>query len=59
MTTTDRKTEAAVLAQAFRDLPQRPRCPRCKKGRPKNYFGVRILARDADGLPRTVRRQSW
>lgn len=40
-----------VLARAFADLPQRLTCPRCGRNRRKEFFGLRVVKKDARGRP--------
>jgi rubredoxin len=57
------KTPAAArdprLAQAFADLPERLTCPRCGRSRKKEFFGVRVVKKDARGRPLQIYRQSY
>ncbi|MHB8874017.1 MAG: hypothetical protein ACYC8T_10060 [Myxococcaceae bacterium] len=57
-TAAEKKT-AALLAVAFKKLSQRLSCPKCKKTRPKDKFGLRVMRRDARGIPVVIRRQSY
>jgi hypothetical protein len=58
MKTTDPKT-LALLDAALKSLPKRIACPKCKKNRVREAFGVRVMARDANGKPLRVARQSY
>lgn len=55
---TSKKAKARVAA-AMRDLPARATCPKCGRSRKKEMFGVRVMKRDAQGVPLVVRRQSY
>jgi hypothetical protein len=57
-TATEKKTEA-LLAAAFRKLPKRITCPKCKKTKARDAFGLRVMARDAKGVPTSIARQSY
>jgi rubredoxin len=59
MTTAAEKKAEALLAAAFEALPKRIVCPKCNKNRAKDAFGLRILARNAKGVPTRIARQSW
>lgn len=54
----ERKTKA-LLAAAFDALPKRIVCPKCKRNRAKNAFGLRVMSRDAKGRPTRIARQSY
>lgn len=53
-----RKT-ALLLATALEQLPKRLTCPKCKRSRSKDVFGLRVMARDAKGVPTRIARQSY
>lgn len=48
----------AAVKKTFAGLAQRLTCPKCKKSRAKEDFGVRVMGKDAEGNP-IVRRQSY
>ena len=48
-----------MLAAAFEALPKRTVCPKCKKSQTKEAFGLRVMARDAAGVPTRIARQSY
>jgi hypothetical protein len=54
----DPKTKA-LLTAAFEKLPKRIVYPRCKKNRTRDAFGLRVMARDPQGVPTQIARQSW
>ncbi len=53
------KKAAAIVRAAFRTLPKRIICPKCERNRTPDAFGMRVMKRDAKGLPLVVRRQSY
>jgi hypothetical protein len=57
-TAIEQKTEE-LRAAAMKRLPKRLTCPKCRKSRTKDHFGLRITARDASGLPTRIVRQSY
>ena len=57
-TAVEKKTEA-LLAAAYRKLPARVKCPKCKRTRAKDQFGLRVMARNGRGLPTKIARQSY
>ena len=57
-TIAEKKTEV-LMAAAFEELPQRLTCPKCKRSRTKGSFGLRVIARSAQGVPTRIARQSW
>lgn len=57
-TAVEKKTEA-MRAAAMRALPKRITCPKCKKTKARDAFGLRVMARDAKGLPTRIARQSY
>lgn len=59
MTKTIKKKSAALVAAAFEKLPRKMTCPKCKRSQPKTAYGVRVIKRDARGVPLVCRRQSW
>jgi hypothetical protein len=59
MRTAIEKKVEALLATAFEKLPKRLKCPKCKRSRTKDRFGLRGMARDANGVPTKVTRQSY
>lgn len=54
----EKKTEA-LRAAAMRALPKRITCPRCKKTKSRDAFGLRTMARDDLGTPTRLARQSY
>lgn len=57
-TAVEKKAEA-LHAVAMKALPERLTCPKCGKTRAKAQFGLRVMARDAKGLPTRIARQSY
>jgi hypothetical protein len=53
------KKTAALLTAALQALPKRLRCPKCGRARSREDFGLRVMARDAAGLPTRISRQSY
>jgi len=53
------KKAEALLAAAFEALPKRIACPRCKKSKSKDAFGLRVMARDDRGVPTRIAKQSY
>ena len=53
------KRTTALIAAAMRDLPNRLKCPKCGRRRSKMMFGLRVMKRDANGVPLVIRRQSY
>lgn len=45
--------------KVFAALPDKCRCRRCHKPRAKAEFGLRVMAKDANGKPVRIARQSW
>jgi hypothetical protein len=58
LTTLD-KHASALLAAAFEALPKRIVCPRCKKSKAKEAFGLRVMTRDDRGVPTRIAKQSY
>jgi len=48
-----------VVQKFFETLPEKLTCPCCKAHIPKQNFGVRVMKRDANGVPTKMRAQSW
>lgn len=61
MTTTieKKKTKSEAFAKAFRQLPKRITCPKCKRNRGKAEFGLRVTKKTETGGPLTLKPQSW
>lgn len=57
-TVASKKTQA-LLAAASEALPKRIVCPKCNKNRTKDAFGLRVMGRDAKGVPTRIARQSY
>lgn len=57
-TAAEKKAEA-LLAAAFEALPKRSVCPRCKKNRTREAFGLRVMVKDDRGVPTRIARQSY
>lgn len=60
MTTATEKKIAKALAATLKVLPQRAKCPKCKKAKSvATGFGLRVMSRDSKGIPTRVARQSY
>lgn len=58
-TTAIEKKTQALRAAAMRALPKLITCPKCKRRRPRDAYGVRVMARDDQGVPTRIARQSY
>lgn len=58
-TTAAEKKTKVLLAEAFEALPKRIVCPKCRKNRPRDAFGMRVMSRGEDDCPTRIARQSW
>ena len=57
---TEVATASALAVTKFYDsLPEKLTCPCCEAHIPKKNFGVRVMKRDALGVPVIIRRQSY
>lgn len=53
-------TQAAqAINKFYASLPEKLTCPCCHAHIPKMNFGVRVMKRDANGIPVVIRRQSY
>lgn len=50
---------AMVVNSFFASLPEKLTCPCCSATLPKSNFGVRVMKKNAHGLPIQMRRQSY
>lgn len=48
-----------LIANFYQGLPEKLTCPCCSAHLPKMNFGVRVMKKDALGLPLIIRRQSY
>lgn len=48
-----------VVQKFFESLPEKLTCPCCSATLPKKNFGVRVMKRDANGMPVKMRAQSY
>jgi len=53
------RNDGDVVAKFFEALPEKLTCPCCKAHIPKQNFGVRVMKRDANGVPVKMRAQSY
>lgn len=53
------QTADQIVEKFYEGLPAKLACPCCKAHLPKMNFGVRVMQRDATGLPTVIRRQSY
>lgn len=53
------KKTKAMMTAALRKLAATATCPKCGKRKKKEQFGMRVMGRDARGLPTRIARQSW
>lgn len=59
MTKAIEKKSAALVAAAFKKLPQKLTCPKCRRTQSKDAFGMRVLKRDASAIAVVAGRQSY
>lgn len=50
---------AKLINEFYAKLPEKLTCPCCNAHIPKQNFGVRVMKKDAQGLPLVIRRQSY
>ena len=51
--------QAQLVNEFYAKLPEKLTCPCCNAHIPKQNFGVRVMKRDAAGIPLVIRRQSY
>ena len=49
----------ALQATTLKNLPQWLKCPKCGRSRTKEMFGLRVMSRDAMGVPTRIAKQSY
>ena len=55
----DPTAAAQLINEFYNKLPEKLTCPCCNATIPKLNFGVRVMKKDAQGLPLVIRRQSY
>lgn len=58
-TEVDPTAAAQLINEFYNKLPEKLTCPCCNATIPKLNFGVRVMKKDAQGLPLVIRRQSY